>query len=346
VENDVRAFYPDLILLHDYGNAEDYEKIIRTIRRHTTAEVALQTDHIAIGQNEEWHHKHNTITLPQLARKYKLALIDVRTAWKEYLEKNNLPASQLLTDNVHLNEHGNYLMAGIIKNYFKALPKPASKIAENKYKVLQTGKEFTVKNNTVSVPVTGNRVDLVWQADVKSKRPVTVLLDNQKPSAYTESYYYTRPVLSDSKAYLGKMGKLLALKIGKAAPEAWKLTILSVDTVKMHMRFSLHGSVSGEDGTGSSDSTFTSRSGSIIIEPQHWFRRRSEGDFSMFSWVKPGDAMEWQVKPMSQDTIVPEASATVTVVQGVANTSHVLTLKGEGLRQLKEIRVYQPPLKE
>jgi hypothetical protein len=66
----------------------------------------------------------------------------------------------------------------------------------------------------------------------------------------------------------------------------------------------------------------------------------------MFSWVKPGDAMEWQVKSMIHDTIVPEASATVTVVQGVANTSHVLTLKGEGLRQVKEIRVYQPPLKE
>jgi hypothetical protein len=66
----------------------------------------------------------------------------------------------------------------------------------------------------------------------------------------------------------------------------------------------------------------------------------------MFSWVKPGDAMEWQVKKMSHDPLVPQASAIVTVVQGVANTSHRLILKGEALNHLKEIRIYQPPLKD
>lgn len=50
VENDVVTFYPDLILFHDYGNEADYEKIIQTIRRKTTAEIAIQTDHMA-GQS-------------------------------------------------------------------------------------------------------------------------------------------------------------------------------------------------------------------------------------------------------------------------------------------------------
>jgi hypothetical protein len=347
VENDVRSFYPDLILLHDYGNAQDYERIIQTIRRHTAAEVAIQTDHIAVGQNEEWHTKHNTLTLPELAAKYKLALIDVRTAWKEYLQQNNLPAAALLTDNVHLNEHGNYLMAGIIKNYFKALPVPTREVQEKPYIVLGAGKDFMVKKQAVTVPVTGNRIDLVWNTTVSDKEPVSLLINNQKPSAYTNSYYYSRPVLSGSKAYLSKMGKLLALKLGNAAVEEdWTLTILAVDTLSMQMRFSLRGSVSGEDGTGSSDSTFTSRSGKIIIEPGQWFRRKSPSDFNMFSWVKPGDTMEWQVKLMSRDQVAPEPSAIITVVQGVENTTHTLSLKGKSLAYLKEIRVYQPPLKE
>jgi hypothetical protein len=137
------------------------------------------------------------------------------------------------------------------------------------------------------------------------------------------------------------------LKLGNAAVEEdWTLTILAVDTLSMQMRFSLRGSVSGGDGTGSSDSTFTSRSGKIIIEPGQWFRRKSPGDFNMFSWIKPGDTMEWQVKLMSRDRVVPESSAVVTVVQGVTNTTHTLSLKGKGLAHLKEIRVYQPPLKE
>jgi hypothetical protein len=346
VENDVRSFYPDLVLLHDYGNAQDYERIIQTIRRHTTAEIAIQTDHIAIGQNEEWHNKHNTSILPGLAKKYNLAVIDVRTAWREYIEKNNVSPSALLIDQVHLNEHGNYLMAGIIKNYFKALPDQAGSTPEDVYKVIQAGKDFSVKKNTLTVPVTGNRVDLVWDTSVSTKEPVTVLLNNQKLSAYTQSYYYTRPVLSASKEYLGKMGKLLALYLGKSVvEEEWTLKILAIDTLTMQVQFSIHGSKTGEDGTGSSDSTFISRSGKIRIEPGQWFRRKSPGDFTMFSWIKPGDTLEWQVKLMSRDKVLPEASAVVTVVQGVANTTHILSLKGKSLSHLKEIRVYQPPLK-
>src|SRR5215210_5383495 len=63
VENDVVSFYPDLILFHDYGNEADYEKIIQTIRRKTTAEIALQTDHMA-AQGQEWHDKHSQEWLP------------------------------------------------------------------------------------------------------------------------------------------------------------------------------------------------------------------------------------------------------------------------------------------
>ena len=107
VDNDVTTFYPDLILFHDYGGEPDYEEIIRTIRIRTTAEIVLQTDHIAVGQDEKWHGRHNDVWLPELSRKYNLSLADVRTAWKKYLSQSNLKAKDLLTDGVHLNDHGN-----------------------------------------------------------------------------------------------------------------------------------------------------------------------------------------------------------------------------------------------
>ena len=47
VENDVISFYPDLILFHNYGNEADYERIVLIVRSRTTADIALQTDHIA-----------------------------------------------------------------------------------------------------------------------------------------------------------------------------------------------------------------------------------------------------------------------------------------------------------
>jgi hypothetical protein len=120
VENDLVSFYPDLVLFHDYGNEADYETIIRIIRSRTTAEIAVQTDHMAL-QNDEWHDRHSDVWLTGICRKYNLALIDVRNIWKAYLKENNLQVKDLLADGVHLNAHGNYLMASIINHYFRLI---------------------------------------------------------------------------------------------------------------------------------------------------------------------------------------------------------------------------------
>src|ERR1700733_6369680 len=44
-EQDIAAFYPDLIIFHVYGDHRAYEKIIRLFRSRTAADVILQTDH-------------------------------------------------------------------------------------------------------------------------------------------------------------------------------------------------------------------------------------------------------------------------------------------------------------
>jgi hypothetical protein len=108
------------------------------------------------------------------------------------------------------------------------------------------------------------------------------------------------------------------------------------------MQFSLKGSLTGEDGSGTSESTFTSNSGKIIIDSTQWFRAK---EFAKFQWVKPGDVLKWQIKSMCKDEVVPNAGAVTTVVQGIENSQHRLKLTGKGLKDLQAIRVYEPPLK-
>jgi len=350
VENDVLSLYPDLILLHDYGNEPDYEQIIRSIRSRTTAEVAIQNDHVAVGQNDAWHDRHSSVWLPALCDTYRLALIDVRTAWKVYLAQHQLAPSALLTDHVHLNAHGNYLMAGIIKRYLDTLPVTAWPTASESsagVSILKPGRDFTVRNHTLRLPVTGNRIDVRWKSSAAHPSAVTVAIDGQAPSASVECFYHTRPARDPAGFFLTHIGQLLTLRLaGQPQPENWTLTLTAVDSLRQEVRFRLHGSRTGPDGSGSSDSLFTSGSGRIVIEPQHWFRRKNPGDFGQFAWLKPGDTLKWQVLPMCHDTLRPVASRTQTLVQGIVNGEHVLTLAGRALTDLREIRVYRPPLSE
>jgi hypothetical protein len=128
----------------------------------------------------------------------------------------------------------------------------------------------------------------------------------------------------------------------EAREEEWAMTITSTDSVRQQMTFSLTGSKTGEDGSGTSESTFISNSGKIIIEPAYWFRAK---EFARFPWVKAGDVLKWKVKCMCKDDVMPLASAVTTVVQGVENGRHTLKLKGKGVRHLQGISVYEPALK-
>jgi len=340
VANDLVPLAPDLVLFHDYGNEADYETIIRTIRERTTAEVAVQTDHVAGGQNEAWHDRHNREWLPALCQKYGLALLDVRTAWQTYLHQNNLAAAALLTDNVHLNDHGNYLMAGIIKRYLDALPRTAPAAASPLPVVYRAGRDYGSSRKRLRLPVEGNRVDLTPAASATGG-PVSVRLDGQKPSARPDCYFYTRPARRAEGFFLTHMGQLLAMQLaGKPQEEDWTLTVTAVDTVRGQIGFALRGSRTGEDGVGRSDSLFTSRSGRITITPEGWFRRKSPGDFEQFRWLAPGDTLRWRVQSMGKDAVRAGSPGPVPVVLGIPNGRHVLELEGGPLPA--EVRVYKP----
>jgi hypothetical protein len=48
---------------------------------------------------------------------------------------------------------------------------------------------------------------------------------------------------------------------------------------------------------------------------------------------------------MCKDEVATVASAVTTVVQGIENGQHRLKLNGKGLKDLQEIKVYEPALK-
>jgi hypothetical protein len=158
VEMDVSSFYPDLVLFHVYGDQKNYEAIIETMRRRTAAEIVLQTDHY--NKKDEGADKIASERLPAIAEKYKCEVIDVRRAWKKYLDDNGYEPSKLLKDEVHLNEHGNFVMAEIIKPYLQY--KPNYKHDEFQLMTIyKVGTDVLAKGKTLGLPFTGNRVDVI-----------------------------------------------------------------------------------------------------------------------------------------------------------------------------------------
>lgn len=340
--NDVVTFYPDLILFHDYGSETDYEKIIRIIKSKTTADIAIQTDHMA-AQNSEWHDRHNNVWLPELCKRHGLALLDIRKHWKQYLAENNLAARDLLSDDVHLNKYGNYLMAGIIKNYFNNLTFHTS--SDERKVILEKGKHFSAKKGRIQISVTGNRVDV--ESGRGTKESVLFISRNGPGQNEGSCFYFTRPALKLNGSFLTNIGMLLGMEFtNKTREEDWSLTITLVDSVQQQMSYTIKGSITGEDGSGNSSSLFTSNSGSIIIKPEPWFRRRDAKDFAQFTWLREGDVLQWQVRSMCRDSLSLISSKTQTLFQGIQNGSHQLIIKGPGAKDIKKIIVYKPLLNE
>ena len=121
--HDVYAFYPDLIIFHDFGAVNLYEQIIAEILRHTTAEILIQTDrptwiHVdgvaddpAKAKGEAYSERNSFEILPALARKYGCEIVDLRRPYIEYLTENHLKATDVLSDGAHFTQQGDYVVA-------------------------------------------------------------------------------------------------------------------------------------------------------------------------------------------------------------------------------------------
>jgi len=340
-EHDVRLFYPDLVLFHDYGPQDDYEAIIRAIRRTTTAEIAIQTDHVAVGQNEGWHDAHAFEWLPALCDRYGLELVDVRRNWQRHLAQTGLAAQDLLSDHVHLNDAGNALMAAIVSAHLVQSaaygPDPQGLTS-----LLRLGVDF-VPGSEITVAFDGNRVDLIDAARLDA----AVLIDGQPPSAHGGSYVAERPWLD--RSWPPKVGVPVRIDLGER-PESdrWSLRVREVLDDGAEVRFELHSERHGFDGAGTSAADFVSQSGRIVIPRTAWFVREETGFFAMLPAVGVDERIPFAVRLLGRDRVAWAASpaAPVTLAQVAERGAHRLTLRarnGGGL-PVRALRVHRSPL--
>jgi hypothetical protein len=361
-EHDVYPFYPDLMILHVYGSNGEYEQLVRNTRSLTTAEVLMLTDHLTqwppavIDEKKDkgswWDDFMNRLFLPETARKYGCGLADNRGAWIDYLKANHLEPRALLKDGVHLNDHGNYLMAELVKRYLVYRPELGNASWRGLVRTVElgAGREPSWNDGVLKLEFEGNRVDLIADPGLpadSARSRIEVRIDGKKPSEFPGAYAITRPTPPPwSPLALTRVDHEASLVI-----EPWTLSVTSVGAESKTWTFSVAGDRTGPDGEGQSDQLFRSKSGRVKIAPESWFRGFGKDP------VPKGYTIRWQVVPRFTDVIeAPEQASdpgiepAVTAVQGIPNTRHVLELRGEGgggntpqpSSLVRAIRVFRP----
>ena len=355
-EADLYPFRPDLVIFHVYGSHTDYERIIQNIRARTSADILLQTDHItkdtALSEvtdasklsPKDWDAWMNHAFLPQTASKFGACRADVHELWKSYLRDHNLKASDLLRDGVHLNAHGEWLMAELVKPYLAPLALKAGYDPLNN-EVVRTMPLATTDNDSVArFEIEGTRADIILQP--KANQTISVLIDGKRPSELSNLFGFTRVSSFPQSDWP------MLLKVGSAAPlvaEDWTLEITSASADGSACAFALRGSKTGPDGEGVSTNRFVSKSGRIVLEPADW-----NLGYAMKVFKRPLPekfAVTWKSVLHGHDTVSAapakngEESA-VTIANGLTAGRHVIELRGAKLQNsAKALRAYRPKAK-
>jgi hypothetical protein len=379
-EHDLYPFYPDLLIFHVFGANQQYDQIIHSVRSRTAAEVLMLTDHLThwppavIDEKKDkgmwWDDLMNHRFLPDIAKRYGCGLCDIRGGWLDYLKDNHLePPALLNKDGAHLNKMGNFVMAHLAEQYLiyrPDLPNGAWKDLTHDYVV---GKDAQWKDGKLLLEFDGNRVDVFPAAtsSAAAGAKATVLIDGKKPSEFTgepadepATSATTAPALKNpmktSGAYRitrsqpGPWSPVFLSRVDHDTPlalETWTLKLTSVSKDGRQWTFDVAGSVTGPDGSGSSDKPFTSNSGRVRIEPAAWFR-------GFYPPLPVGYRITWKVLPMYEQTLefakIEDAAKdnAVTLIQGVSNGKHTLELIADdpaNVPAIASVRAYKPPVK-
>ena len=359
-EHDLYPFYPDLMIFHVYGEEEDYEAIIANVRRRTTSEVAFHSDHVTwlptgtfLDDKEklntyQWHDYHSTQWLAKLAEKYGCELIEIREPWKQYLKDHKLQPKDLLSDEIHLNDWGNFLLGSLVKRQLRYNPKLANDSWKQWVQDYRVGKDVKWKDGKLVLEFEGNRVDVIAAQTPDGKSPqARILIDGKKPSQFPELYTITRPSNT-----LGVEWPAI-IQVSWEKPlivEDWTARITEINQDASQFKFEVVGSKTGFDGSGVSDRKFVSNSGRVVIEPTNWWLKNAY-DYS-HQLTPKGFEIKWQVKPMFVDVYttpkIEDSSKEYfsTLAQNLSNSKHTLEIIPiqNSLVPIQAIRVYRPPL--
>ncbi len=341
---DITPFYPDLVIFNASGSHSAYEKILKTIRSRTSAEMLVWNT--PYTKENSWSDTISYHIIPGLCEKYKLEFVNVRALCEEYPESTNPDPSLLLKkEGAQLNEKANYLLSGIMLKHFKFNPS----FREDPYTLTDTlNLQFREGVNRMDLEFRGTAVEVIINDSIPVNQKFRVLVDGLPPAKFQGSYFNTRPNEDLEKDWPWETGAVYHLENhAKLENEDWTVEITHCDDSLKWFSFVLHSSVSGFEGTGTSRMTFVSNSGKVVIEPDDWFIREAMEHSGLI--VKPGFRISWKSYTRANDFIYPDMSGQkVWMIQGLHNKNHLLQIIsfGDYPLPIKKLIIHRPFLTE
>ncbi|MBM4042495.1 MAG: SGNH/GDSL hydrolase family protein [Planctomycetes bacterium] len=352
---------PDVVILYNFGKADDLEKLIVDLRRGTTADILVGTIHWCLPHEKQWPDpelpcSHQDIPkLRAVCEKHGVELVENRREMTEYMLANKLEMKSLLADAVHENAYASLMTNMNIARHFSrpakfaydprsrerrldAAASPDVKLA-GKWAKGAGSVTTSEKGATIEVSFTGSRIDLIAWRHAEGGSAEAWLDGKRAGEAPVFSCGYIQPDPKNAPLPPNppRDRSPHRLTLGSnIVPQSWTLTMAS-DTGD----YELVGSVTGSDGTGNNRKPFTSKSGQITIEPDLWRQPESNrtGDKWTFDVTRPTvGRVEFKGE---------RAKFRLTLAQSLPNAPHTLKLvsEGPGPVSIAAFDTFEPPMK-
>lgn len=308
---DVGQWQPDLLLIRAIGPTEDQEALYKNIRAVTTADVIVQAEHpitppeltesaddsrllVEFARNYLWY--------PPIANQYNICWADIRTPWKEYLNRYSLPFNSLLIgDNSHFNWEGNAFAAELMSAFVRPRPLPTGLDPWNN-SWIATVNLHPVTNwsgDDLEMDASCSRLDVVYDPDVPGEVPaLTVEIDGQLPSKTQDFWGFTRAGPSFEIPWPGLRRVTSEVLL---TWEEWTLRVMSFNPSDFSLSYSISGTVTGPDGAGQSGLPFLSNSRRVSVEAADMII----GDAAKWRGLNPpaGFEIKWHSALFANDTL-------------------------------------------
>jgi len=369
-EQNIAAFYPDLIIFHVYGDHHAYERIIRMFRSQTAADILVQTDHGEVLPDEPcaeglqlrphpqpgcagflwvhqrlWDDEMSYHKIPAIAKRYGLAVEPQRTWWREYLLRTHVDPQSMLVDGLHPNAKGKELIAAFFDQYFDNLVTKWNGQMED-YVVSIPTNAVSRSGDMATVKFDGSRLELLASKPLTTWPTMTI--DGNSPNNIDGCYQISRA--SSVETVPGWPAVRRVTLQHDHVAEDWTAMLTNISPDQKTFDFSLKGSVTGDDGIGVSTQDFVSRSGRLHIEAQDWMLSRA---FNLKHIpLRAPFFVHWTVNDVCAG--MPEAidrgdgtmQYRYVLVTGTSNGQHTAVLRGPAseLADIIEFRAYEPPL--
>ena len=327
---------------------DKWEEIIRLARTRTAAEVLLWTHHDAGRKGDYLQSK----CIREIAVKYNCGLVDVQAQWQKVLAEKQLEPKALLRDSVHLNEEGCTLLASMISPFLVHNPEQMTdesrRLAED-IPMDAAAKVKTLEDGSIEVAFTGNRIDAIALPGTGTEPLSAVTIDGTSPAQIDGTFALTRP---SNAPYTWFPAVKVVKHNAPLVAEKWTLEFLEFTPDASAFTYRATGSVTGEDGDGSKDELFVSRSGRLVIEGgANWHRVPWSLTYKK-KQMPETFKVNWRVYPMFLEELrFPAAKdaaseRAVTLVQGLPHGPHTLRLvpRAGAKLNLQGFRVYHPAL--